>query len=213
MQTEKSATGRPEGSFIERARRAQITAAAIEVVAESGYAGASLARIAAHAGISKSVISYHFAGKDELLTEVVNQVFHDTWRHAEPLLAAQPDQAGRLRVWIEAQLSYMSENRDRLLALGAIMTNHLGADGGARYADEIRSGVTFVADLIRDGQRAGEFRDCDPVVAATTVNQAVQGALNAWVLDPGIDITAYSRALVDLFDHALRVRPGGEEDA
>ena len=40
---------------------------AIEVLAELGYAQTSFARIAERAGISKSVISYHFAGKDELL--------------------------------------------------------------------------------------------------------------------------------------------------
>ena len=44
-------------SFIQAARRRQIIAAAIETAV--GYGQASLARIAEHADISKSVISYH----------------------------------------------------------------------------------------------------------------------------------------------------------
>jgi TetR/AcrR family transcriptional regulator, fatty acid metabolism regulator protein len=42
-------------SFVSNARRAQIVEAAIETVAEVGYANASLARIAVRPGISKGV--------------------------------------------------------------------------------------------------------------------------------------------------------------
>ena len=48
--------------------------AAIDTIAEVGYANASLARIAVRLGISKGVISYHFAGKDDLIAEIVSQV-------------------------------------------------------------------------------------------------------------------------------------------
>src|SRR5262245_4148107 len=68
-------------SFIEEARRAQIVASAIEVIAEVGFARASLARIAEHAGISKGVISYHFAGKEELMVEVVVGVYTTVGEH------------------------------------------------------------------------------------------------------------------------------------
>ncbi|MEV7908062.1 TetR family transcriptional regulator, partial [Streptomyces anulatus] len=59
MRPENEPVGQNTKSFIERARRAQIIASAIEVIAEHGFANASLARIAKHAGISKGVISYH----------------------------------------------------------------------------------------------------------------------------------------------------------
>ncbi|HYZ02578.1 MAG TPA: TetR/AcrR family transcriptional regulator, partial [Candidatus Binatia bacterium] len=66
----------PDGqSFLEAARRAQIVACAIETLAVEGYANASLARIAERAGVSKSVIVYHFGGKDEVLESVVQEVF------------------------------------------------------------------------------------------------------------------------------------------
>ena len=61
-------------SFIEEARRAQIVGFAIDTIAELGYGQASLARIAGRAGISKGVIGYHFAGKDDLMREVVAEV-------------------------------------------------------------------------------------------------------------------------------------------
>ena len=63
----------PERTFIETARRAQIVAAAIDTIAEEGYPGASFARIAERLGISRGLISYHFAGKDDLIKQVIHE--------------------------------------------------------------------------------------------------------------------------------------------
>ena len=62
---------RPQRSFVEAARRAQIVEAAIATIAEEGYARASFVRIAKRAAISPGLISYHFTAKDELITEVL----------------------------------------------------------------------------------------------------------------------------------------------
>jgi AcrR family transcriptional regulator len=62
-------------TFIGPGRRAQIITAAIEVIAEAGYAKASFSRIAKHAGLSSTgMISYHFAGKEDLLAACVDLI-------------------------------------------------------------------------------------------------------------------------------------------
>jgi len=76
-------------SFVSSARRAQIVEAAIETVAEVGYGNASLSRIAVRLGISKGVISYHFAGKDDLIAEIVSQVLQRAWAYIQPRIEAQ----------------------------------------------------------------------------------------------------------------------------
>lgn len=63
----------PGRTFIETARRAQIAAVAIDTFAGLGCAGASFARIAERLGISRGLISYHFAGKDDLMRQVVHE--------------------------------------------------------------------------------------------------------------------------------------------
>lgn len=68
-----SRAGDAGGTFPSAARRAQF-AAAIDTIAEVGHARASLGRIAERVGVSKGVISYHFAGKDELVQEVIADV-------------------------------------------------------------------------------------------------------------------------------------------
>src|SRR5271166_1206110 len=62
-------------SVTETARRAQIVEAAIATIADLGYAGASFAQIAKRAGLSSTgLISYHFAGRDELIDQVGQQI-------------------------------------------------------------------------------------------------------------------------------------------
>ena len=51
-------------------------AAAVETIAELGYAKASFVQIAKRAGLSSpGLISYHFANKDDLISQVVAEVY------------------------------------------------------------------------------------------------------------------------------------------
>ncbi|WP_283135814.1 TetR/AcrR family transcriptional regulator [Rhizohabitans arisaemae] len=195
---------RKSPSFIEAARRAQIIAAAIETVAEVGYAQASLGRIARHAGISKSVISYHFADKDDLLQQVVRQVFDDSWAYLEPLLRRETTARGRLGVWITAELSYMAAHRAQFMAMVRIVENHRNAVGELSFADSPEESITELVKILRQGQRDGEFRGFAPRPIAVTVFQAITGALDEWARDPRIDLAAYAAELVTAFDLATR---------
>lgn len=96
------------------ARRAQIIEAAIATVTAVGYGQASLARIAAEAGISKSVISYHFVNKEDLLEKVVEQVLADWDASMRPMVDAEPTATGRLAAYIRSRLAYLRDNRTRL---------------------------------------------------------------------------------------------------
>ena len=205
MQSEDRPIGRKRNPIIEEARRRQIIDAAIETVASVGYAQASLSRIAQHARISKSVISYHFAGKDELLEQVVKQIYADTWAFIQARLETETTAAGRLRAYIQSNLDYLRSHRSRVLAVGDIVGSHRAADGTPRFATTTDEAViTLLTDILRQGLDDGEFRDFDPQVVAVTVGQALIGALGRWAVDPTVDLTAYANELITLFDRATR---------
>jgi len=193
-------------SFIEQARRSQIIEAAIVTVADNGYQNASLSRIAKTAGISKSVISYHFTDKDELLEEVVVHLFHTAWYRVEPLLAAESTAIGKLRVWITEQLANMSRSRHEVIAIGQIVGNHRAADRSLRFETEIESGVNMLAGIIADGQRSGELVAGDPTVAAITVGHGIEGVINRAVLHPDTDLAHCAEELTALITRALAER-------
>ncbi|MFC6819328.1 TetR/AcrR family transcriptional regulator, partial [Nonomuraea dietziae] len=129
MRSENEASGQKPRSFIEQARRAQIMASAIEVIAEVGFAKASLALIAKHAGISKGVISYHFAGKDELMEQVVDHVYSGIADFVLARMEGESTATGLLRTHLLTVAEHMRDHRVQLMALGEIFHNLRLPDG------------------------------------------------------------------------------------
>jgi TetR/AcrR family transcriptional repressor of bet genes len=56
------------------ARRAELTAAFAEVLAEHGYAGATIAAVAARAGVAPGLVHHHFDGKEDLLESLLDEL-------------------------------------------------------------------------------------------------------------------------------------------
>src|SRR5579862_6281914 len=134
MRTEYDPSGQElPRTFIETARRAQIVAAAIETIAAVGYSQASLARIAERAGISKGVIGYHFAGKDDLLREVVAEVLARAEEYMVPLIRAHSAEDGFVHAYVESNLAFIGAYRDHVIAIVEIDRGALQADDGPSF--------------------------------------------------------------------------------
>ncbi|HTX08243.1 MAG TPA: TetR/AcrR family transcriptional regulator [Solirubrobacteraceae bacterium] len=196
----------PRRSFIEEARRAQLVTCAIDTVAELGFGQASLARIAERAGISKGVIGYHFAGKDELLSEVVTEVLARGREYIEPRVTRAPTGRGKLRAYVEASLAFMGEYRNHVIAVVEITRNWRPARGSSPLGPGfVDAAVTALAQLLVKFQGTGEFRsDFDPVVMATAIRAAIDAVPRRLANDPEVDVEHYGTELADLFDLATR---------
>ncbi|WP_167855929.1 TetR/AcrR family transcriptional regulator [Natronospirillum operosum] len=198
-------------SFIEQTRRTQIVNAAIEVLAEEGYARTSLARIATHAGISKGVITYHFKSKDELFAEVFRQVVEDAGLYIMPHIKTAGSPRERLSTYITLQIRYMAEHRSALLAIGQLAYNHGGDGAGADYISAAtQDELGLLEQILAEGQATGEFRPFDCRIMALTVSKAIEAALTDWAWNPNLNLLAYGDEIVALFDHGLQaVSPAG----
>jgi AcrR family transcriptional regulator len=183
-------------SVTQEARRAQILAATVEVIAESGYRQASFARIAERGGLSSTrLISYHFAGKDELLSAVAQHVIGDISRFMTERVGGVSGAAATLRAYIEGVVEYIATHRAPMKALTEVVLN-----GAVSYGPEqARASVGPVEDILRRGQRSGEFRDFDPAVVASVIQRSVESLPFLLEGDPDLDTDAYARELVALF--------------
>jgi AcrR family transcriptional regulator len=188
-------------TFTETARRAQIVAAAIETIAEVGYARASFARIAKHAGLSSTgLISYHFEGKNELMAEVVTEVYAAISGFVSERMQAQPSAAGALRTYIESNVEFIGSHRRQMKALFDIFMN-----GGVHYDTATEQTVVSpIEEILRQGQECGEFRGFDRRVMASVIQRAVDGLPVLMASVPDLDVDAYAREVVTLFDLATR---------
>src|ERR1700678_4434230 len=95
-------------SFIEAARRAQIIECAIDAIAELGFAQASLAQIAKRAGVSTGVISYYFAGKDDLIRAVAAHVYAVGEAHIDLMVSREGSLRVALLSFIEASVDFIA---------------------------------------------------------------------------------------------------------
>ena len=191
-------------TFTETARRAQIVTAAIDTIAELGYGRASLARIAETAGTSKSVILYHFSGKDDLIRELVAGLAGRAGEYLRPRVDAQPTGAGMLRAYIEANLAFMGENRALVVAAVEIALNARGADGRPLIDQPgPDTALAELRELLAHFQGTGEFRaGFDPLVMAMAIRAAIDAAPPRLAREPGFDLVDYARELAGIFDLA-----------
>jgi TetR/AcrR family transcriptional regulator, fatty acid metabolism regulator protein len=189
-------------SFIEEARRRQIIDAAIETIAELGYAHASFAKIAERAGISPSLISYHFASKAALLTAVNEAVVGDMDRAltgATDGSRSYVDAIGRL---VAEFVRFTATHRSQMYALREISMGS-ASDGMPAPGHPAASGTAEMAEMLSEGQEAGEFRAFHVPTMATTVLAILHSVPVRLYNDPGADIDLIAAELATTVELAV----------
>lgn len=179
---------------------------AAEAIAELGYSEASIAEIARRAGVAKSVVSYHFANKDELMGEVLRTALATYAEFMKPRMALAATAFDKLRAYVTGTAAYIVEHGSLHLAVIEIAFNATSADGRPLVATmPLRAPEPSVEEILRDGQRDGEFREFDVDVVGGVVRSAVTHAMVMRLRgDPGTDIGAFAEELIRLFDLGVR---------
>lgn len=196
-------------TFTESARRAQIVRSAIETIAEHGYGSASFTRIAKHAGLSSTgMISYHFAGKDDLIREVVAETITVADGFIRPRMEATSGYLAQMRVRLASNLELVRAHPNHVRALVEIMTNARTAQGTPVVGPgPIGERARLFTQHLEDGQRAGEFGEFDPHAMALAIIGAIDANVGALCEDPSLDAELYGRHLADTFERATRPAP------
>ncbi|MGW6281439.1 TetR/AcrR family transcriptional regulator [Kribbella sp. NPDC055071] len=181
------------------ARRDQIVAATITVLAERGYAATSYDAICAVAGLSsKRLISYHFTTKDELLAEVLRRVTSDAAEVMRPAIDQADTPAGKLAAYIRSNVEFIVARPDHVRAVQQIVF------GGAQVpAEEADGAIARLVALFEAGQQTGVFRRFDALLMAVTLRAAIDAV--AGRLIAGADPETCAAELVETFDRATRV--------
>ena len=189
----------PRRSAVEAVRRAQIVDAAIAVVAEEGYARASMARIAQQAGLSKGLLSYHFRNKEHLLEPALRTTFAaiteaivDQLDVAAPAPGdppRHPSPARRLRGRPPAAAARPRPDHPKpARCRGRPLVTLADYDGAYSQLEQ----------LYRKGQREGSFRSFDTRVMAVTQQAAIDTMFAYADAYPATDLRQYAAALADL---------------
>ncbi|MBS2965788.1 TetR family transcriptional regulator [Actinocrinis puniceicyclus] len=205
----------PRRSLASDARRGQIITAAIEVLAEHGYAQSTFARIKRKAGISSTrLISYHFGTKDELMDAVLADAAGSMQAAIAERTRSEKTAAGMLDARIEAELEWIAGHLSAVRAMYEVCMNARSEDGTLRFGVEAtaQANVGQLEPILRAGQRSGEFRAFDTVLMALTLKAAVDAAIARMTCPPRLSLAECVRELTTLARLATRRGPDADRD-
>src|SRR5919106_825662 len=172
--------GRPR---LTRQRRMGILESAVEVIGERGLCETRIADVARRAGASAALVLYYFDSKDRLLTEALT--------HAED------------RFYLETfhELTGLERARDRL--------SSLRDPNVARKREALdRRWRTTIEEIVRDGQRSGEFAAVDPEDFALALASLIDGlAIQAILGDPEATPERVRRTCLEMAGRELGFQP------
>lgn len=212
MSTNRSGAGAGASTFTQLKRRDQLVDCAIDAIAELGFPRTSVAEVARRAGVSKGVVTYHFAAKDELIGAVIAHVLGSMTEYVQPrLLAAEPLKfpeqfiAPYIGTWVE----YFRTHAREVITLVRIYNSFRDEAGRPNPAFDVRADeVTAVEQVLKRGQAKGLLGAFSARVMAASLKAVLDDLLTQFAADPDLDIEAYGTELVALFERAARPDPG-----
>jgi AcrR family transcriptional regulator len=136
--------------------RARVLDAAVELFAQQGYDGTSVAQVIARAGVAKGGFYHHFASKEALLYEVYGDLISRQLAAMDDILGRGLSAPETVRLLIADLVASTAASSQQALVFWREL-HRLGDDRTAEYRAARRRYHDAVRTLIRDGQASGEF--------------------------------------------------------
>jgi AcrR family transcriptional regulator len=186
--------GRPVGD--RDAKRTALLDAAMAVIAEDGFATASLRKVAARADCTTGAVTYYFANKDEMLTAVAQSFFDEV----DTILSTTDDDRVDVRAMLERWLDRTRSRDSRTWLVMFQLLAHarhepaLVAVVRERYARFRQT----LASILEKGQRQGAIRND---ISADLLADQLSAISDGWMMMLPIEPQRFSpkrvRALLD----------------
>jgi TetR/AcrR family fatty acid metabolism transcriptional regulator len=155
--------------------------AAIKVMAQTGYHGAQVARIAREAGVADGTVYLYFKNKEDILISILREtigqiVLLSNWLegdHPEPLIA--------LKKLIEAHFTTLGSNPELALVL-QVHIRQSEKEIRQQVADMMRPYQQTLRRIITLGQQTGVFLPAvDAQIARRMIFGTIDETVNAWI--------------------------------
>lgn len=167
--------------------------AAIELIADQGFAATTQADIGTRAGYSRAMVRERFGSADALLEALFERLVDDWHLEVAPLIEGHTGPEV-LTIGLEA---FRRRLRDRPVEARALFVLHFEATGPMpclreRVAAVSRQLVETIETILTKGQEAGTVRpDVDLVTAAEEWVATFRGATFMWLIDEKFDLDGF----------------------
>lgn len=173
------------------AKREEILAAALDVIARNGYQRTSVRDLAEAVGLSQAGLLHYFSSKEELFAEILR-------KRDEVDRARMPSGRG---LAVSGLIEVVRHNATvpglvQLYAQLSTEATHPEHAAHGFFVERYASLRAALATEIRAAQDRGELSDAlDATSAATILLAAADGLQTQWMLDPAIDMAAHLEKL------------------
>lgn len=183
-------------TFTEQARREQLIAVTIHLVAEHGYAGTSLSGIAEGAGITKAAVLYHFGSKDAVVDAASAHVLDAlVSRVGGAVESAAP--AAAPAVYVRTMIDHLQQNPEHIRMIIEAATNQpQDIDRSSRWRD--LAATMTAARRARGLDAGGPWR-----TLAITVGGGIDAIVAERLVDPDYDTAEAAEELVGIMERTL----------
>ncbi len=199
--TKNSATKKED--VLREFRVREILDATCRVVAQYGFQGATVERVAEEAEIAKGTVYLYFQNKESLFTAAVEQGIQNFTSQVRSQVAEALSPLEKIQRLIEASLELSDIHRDFFKTL-LLERNFLAASPhhpeAAHMLDLYLAHIHFIEELIQDGVRAGVFRAHNVEASAFALNEAIRGCFQQRALGlTARPVTEDAGILLDIF--------------
>ena len=214
MSTPAHAKNEPRWTRRKEARPEEITAAALELFVERGFAATRLEDVAARAGVSKGTVYLYFANKEDLFKAVVREGLVSPIAEMKDFASQYPGSSfALLRMLILGWWEKVGAT-----GMSGIPKLLLGESGNfpelVRFylAEVVEPGHEVMMAIVKRGIARGEFRKVNAEDAALLIAAPLlQMMLWRSALEPQstrkMDTARYLEAHMDMLEHGLRAHP------
>ncbi len=187
-------------------RQEQILQAAMNLIANRGLKGFSMAALAKRVGLVPSAIYRHFKGKEEVLDRILDFIQERLLANMRLTCEETSDPTKRLHRILKRHVETLRENR----AIPRIIFTEDVFNGKpkrkTRVYGIINRYLEGLSEIIRDGQEKGQIRsDTDSKTVALMFLGMIQPGVILWFLSGGkFDISKQSERNWNVFREAIR---------
>lgn len=187
---------------------AELAASAFALFAEKGFDGVNLDQVAAHAGVTKGSLYWHFNSKRELIHAACTHYYRTYQRRINEALATLQDPGQRLEHTLRVAVrTCLMDEANRVFTMELFTWAVHDADlrrGWQQFYDSVRE---FYIGLVRAAVLAGVARVDDPERAVNLMLATMEGIKLRALFEPEICSAAEEeRTLAGLKD-ILGFRP------
>ncbi len=165
-------------------KRAAIIQAAIAEFRAHGFDVTSMDKIAARAGVSKRTVYNHFPSKEELFSEILNQLWARVTAEQQTSYRADLPLRDQMRVILMAKMQMMADDNFLDLARVAIAATIHSPERAQNMVERMGEREEGLTVWLRAAQADGRLKPADPAFAA----QQVHGMLKSFAFWPQISM-------------------------